>query len=509
MDQPYHLDPSKTLRQVMLEQIQDVKWFPPTGQARLTAMISGRPDWCISRQRPWGVGIPVFYGKESGEPVLDPALIEVVAQLVEKEGSDAWYARPADEILPKGYKHPETGETEFRKEVDVFDVWFDSGCTSLCVLEGNVEPRWKEEWPSDLYLEGSDQHRGWFNVSLIVGMGTRGHAPYRQVVTHGWVVDEKGMKMSKRFGNVVDPVKVSDQYGADILRVWVASVNYEDDVPCSDHLLKTAGDTYRRIRNTFRFLLSNLNDYDPEARPELLDLDRWVMEKTDALVAQVLAAYERYEFTAAINGIHNFCVNELSAFYLDAIKDRMYCDGADWPTRRSAQVACQYVLANLVKLAAPILAFTAEEVYPRVPGVEHLPSVHMETIERVDPETLKAREENELHGRVEKLYAERAWVFSEFEKWKAESGIKDSQDVIATLATPEAEVLLSFGDDLANLFKMSDVEVQPGEEQKVTFRKSAYCKCERSRLRRVDVQTVSWHGKQVPLSARDRKVLGV
>jgi isoleucyl-tRNA synthetase len=385
IDQPFHLNKEITLREKMLTQIDEIQenkgWVPESGYKRIRAMIEGRPDWCISRQRPWGVGIPILYGKESSEPVLDPVAIEAIAKMIEEQGSDGWYDLDPNEILPADYAHPETGETEFRKETDVFDVWFDSACTNLCVLEGNVEPEWKDRWPSDLFLEGSDQHRGWFNVSLIVGTAARGEAPYKEVLTHGMVLDGKGRKMSKRFGNVIDPTKVCEQQGADILRCWAASVDYENDMPCSDELIKTSGEGYRRIRNTLRFLLSNLYDYDPSAEPELLAIDRWIMERSDILVSQAMKAYDRYEFQKVWSGLHNFCVNDVSAVYADAIKDRMYCDGQDWDSRRSAQAACHHVLNHLVKLVAPILVHTAEEVYERIPGISQLTSVHMESIQ--------------------------------------------------------------------------------------------------------------------------------
>ncbi|MCU0317369.1 MAG: isoleucine--tRNA ligase, partial [Fimbriimonadaceae bacterium] len=332
------------LRLKMLDQIQDVKWVPENGEKRLSGMIGNRPDWCVSRQRPWGVGIPIFYGAESGEPVLDPAAIEAVAKVVENLGSDAWYDLSPDQILPPGYRHPTTGETEFRKETDVFDVWFDSACTNLCVLEGNVEPEWKEEWPADLFFEGSDQHRGWFNVSLIVGSAVRGEAPYRGVVTHGMVVDEKGQKMSKRLGNVIDPVEVCNKYGADVLRVWVASVDYENDMPCSDKLLQVSGETYRTLRNTMRFLLGNLSDYEPTSPRQPEEIDQWITDACALLAKEVLGHYENYAFNKALAAIHNFCVNQLSKVYLDAIKDRMYCERAESPARRAAQAACHSVL---------------------------------------------------------------------------------------------------------------------------------------------------------------------
>ncbi|MCH7905006.1 MAG: isoleucine--tRNA ligase [Armatimonadetes bacterium] len=503
IDLPFHLDPSKTLRQKMLEEVERVKWIPESGHKRMRAMIEGRPDWCISRQRPWGVGIPVFYGAESGKPVLDPVAIEAVATLIEGKGSDAWYSEEPSAILPSGYKHPETGETEFRKEIDVFDVWFDSGSTSMCVLEGNIEPRWKDKWPCDLYLEGSDQHRGWFNLSLILGTACNGRAPYAEVLTHGWVLDDKGRKMSKSLGNVVDPVKVCDEYGADILRLWTASVDYTNDMACSVELLKVAGESYRRIRNTLRYLLSNLYDYSGYDG-ELEDIDRWAVEQTEVVVADCLKLYASYDFNKVLRRIHEFCVNELSAFYLDALKDSMYCDGKDWPSRRAAQKACHAMLVQLTKLIAPILPHTAEEIYERIPVIDRLPSVHMETLKPNDAV------DSELHARVAKMLKAREFVSAELETWKTENSIKDSQDVGVLLRAPakDAEALRSFKGDLANYYRVASVEVSEGE-LRAEFFVSKYQKCERSRVRRADVEPTEWNGETVPLSARDRKVLGL
>lgn len=489
-----------------------VSWVPASGYNRISSMVSGRPDWCISRQRPWGVGIPVFYGKKSRQPVLDPVAIEAVAALVEREGSDAWFEKDPAEILPTGYKHPDTGETEFTKETDVLDVWFDSGATSFAVLEGNVEPEWREHWPADLYLEGSDQHRGWFNSSLVLGTAIAGRAPYSQVVTHGFVTDGEGRKMSKRLGNVVDPVEVCQNFGADILRYWVASVDYQNDMPCSDALLKQVGEHYRTVRNTLRFLLGNLYDYDAAAPPaELLDLDEWLIEQVDLLAADCVDAYKRYDFGKVIHSVHNFCVNELSKFYLDSIKDRMYCDGKDWSSRRSGQVACHVAVKRLVTILAPILVHTAEEAWERIPGTSG--SVHQAVIETPTAERLEAIEGSQLQCRFSALLEMRAKVFAAFEPWKQTTGTKDSQDVIATVseAGNNLDVLKSFTpEDLATYFKMSWLEISEGPFE-AKFRPSEYQKCERSRLRRPDVQPVALPGTDapVPLTARDRRALGV
>lgn len=505
MDAPFHLEPEKSLRAKMLEEVEGVRWFPDGSVKRIRAMIENRPDWCVSRQRPWGVGIPVFYGSESGEPVLDPLAIESVASFVAREGSDAWYRVEAAEILPAGYSHPVTGETEFRKEVDVFDVWFDSGSTHLAVLEGNVEARWKEELPADLFLEGSDQHRGWFNVSLILGVACRGQAPYRDVVTHGFVVASSGEKMSKRLGNTVDPVEAADSYGADVLRYWAASVNYEYDAPIGSDLLKVVGENYRSVRNTLRFLLANLADFDGSDLGVAGPLDVWVKQAVDQLVENARREYERYEFDRAMAGLHHFCVNELSRFYLDAVKDTMYADGKDWPRRRGAQAACHYVLVRLVCCLAPVLVHTAEEVYGRIPALARLASVHMETFPAAE-----AGFDPELHQKVETLLAVRGRVFAEFESARGELGLKNSQDVEADLFVKEVEatVLGFFGEELAGLFKMARVGFEVGEGA-TRFVASEYLECARSRVRRPDVELVAWEGVEVALSSRDRRVLGL
>ena len=504
IDRPFHLDPSMTLRQKMLEEIEGVTWHPDSAKERIKAMIAGRPDWCVSRQRPWGVGIPVFYGAKSGVPVVDPVVIEHVACVVEQHGSDGWFLLGNDTLLPAGYSHPETGETEFRRETDVFDVWFDSGSTHIAVLEGNVEPSWKEDLPADLYFEGSDQHRGWFNVSLIIGTACRGEAPFRAVVTHGFVVAQDGTKISKRKGNGVDPMEASDQYGAEILRHWAASVNYEDDAPCGPDLLKVSGDQYRGVRNTLRFLLGNLADYDPAQPVSPSLIDRWVMQESDRLVERCRAAYLAYDFRGALTEVQNFCSNELSRFYLDAIKDTMYCDGADWPSRRAAQAACLYVLRRLTAVVAPILVHTAEEVYAKTP-TERKVSVHMETFP--DAEVLY---DGQLAATVALMLEVRSRCFAEFEHWKVDSGVKNTQDAEAdlTVSALEAEALAEFEGGLPNLFKMANVTYSVGSAG-VVLSRSELAECERSRVRRPDVRPVEIEGESHLLSERDRRVLGV
>ncbi len=497
------------LRSRALSEIENVRWFPKTGQSRISAMVSGRPDWCLSRQRTWGVGIPIVYGAESGVPVLDANVMERIAQLVEKKGSAAWFAEPIENILPENFTHPETGETSFRKETDVLDVWFDSGVTHYAVLDMRYKDAWADlAWPADLYLEGSDQHRGWFNSSLMTGCALCGCAPYRQVLTHGFVVDEKGEKMSKSKGNVIEPIKAADTYGADILRFWAATVDYNDDVPCGENLLKQVGESYRRIRNTLRFLLSNLYDYDPDSNAELtMDLDRWAVNRTKLLELQVCNELDEYDFSAATQMIHNFCAKELSSFYLDAIKDRMYCDGADWPNRRSAQRACHEILLVLVKLVAPFLAHTAEETYAKMPMSSKCDSVFIEEISPLTEEQATDIRSSQLFERLSVFFGFRDSCYVELEAWKSESGVKDTQDVVvqAHVDPALASTLASFGEELPTMMRVSWVNLVEASERKFEFAISQYMKCERSRIRRPDVEMVNG----VPLSARCRKVLSL
>lgn len=357
------------IRGELLEQIKRVKWNPAWGEVRLHNMVAERQDWCISRQRVWGVPIPIFYCGDCNKEIITGDTIEHVAKLFAQHGSQVWFEREAAELLPEGFAC-ECGGTEFRKETDIMDVWFDSGSSHVAVCEGREEL----QWPADLYLEGSDQYRGWFNSSLTTAVAVKGRAPYKEVLSHGFVLDGEGRKMSKSLGNVVDPLKVLEQLGADILRLWVASVDYRSDVRVSDSILKQVAEVYRKIRNTFRYLLGNVNGFDPKRHAvpfdRMLEIDRWALHKMESLKERAMAAYRNYDFHVVFHDINNFCTVDMSAFYFDVLKDRVYTSAPDSVERRSAQTAMYHILVELVKLAAPILTHTADEVWQYVPGAE-------------------------------------------------------------------------------------------------------------------------------------------
>jgi isoleucyl-tRNA synthetase len=364
------------LRQKALAAIDQVTWIPRWGRERIYQMVERRPDWCISRQRSWGVPIVAFHCEQCGKVLLTPEIMKSIVERARQEGADFWFAEPALALLPPGTKCA-CGATDFRKETDILDVWFDSGVSWAAVLD----PDPALGLPADLYLEGSDQHRGWFHSSLLTSVGNRGQAPYRGVLTHGFVVDGDGRKMSKSLGNVIAPQEVMDKYGAEILRLWVSAEDYRDDVRLSPDILKQLADAYRRFRNTARFMLGNLNDFDPEARlvppPEREELDRLALSWLARLLEQVKKAYADYEFHLAFHKLHQFCAVELSAIYLDILKDRLYVSKADSKARRSAQSTLWDLLRGLTLAMAPILSFTADEIWEYIPGRDKAASVHL------------------------------------------------------------------------------------------------------------------------------------
>lgn len=355
------------IKEKSVEEINKVQWIPGWGKDRITSMVMDRNDWCISRQRRWGVPIPIFYCKDCGEPLIDKDVMKHVSEIFAQEGSDAWYARSEKELLPQGVSCKKCGCTEFKKENDIMDVWFDSGVTHAAVADQRPELH----WPADLYLEGADQYRGWFQSSLLTSVAWRGQAPYKAVVTHGWVVDGEGRKMSKSLGNGILPPEIVEQYGADILRLWVASSDYHADIRISKEILKQLSDAYRKIRNTARFILGNLNDFDPDADQapveNMLPIDLWTLKKLDEVSAKCREGYDSYEFHQVFHAIHNFCVVDLSNFYLDVAKDRLYVEKTDSLTRRAAQTVMYKVLDTLTRLISPILAFTSDEIWQAMP----------------------------------------------------------------------------------------------------------------------------------------------
>ena len=350
-----------------IDAIDTVEWVPAWGKDRIAGMVRDRSDWCISRQRIWGVPIPIFYCEDCGAEIINEETIKNVADIFRKEGADAWYEREAGDLLPAGYKCPKCGSVHFKKETDIMDVWFDSGSTHAAVLDNRDYLR----SPADLYLEGADQYRGWFQSSLLTSVATKGVAPYKTIVTHGWVVDGEGKKMSKSLGNTIIPEDIVNQYGADILRLWVASSDYHADIRISKDILKQLTEAYRKIRNTARFILGCIGDFDPDKDAVSLDqlepIDKWALNRLDELNNKCKDAFDKFEYHIIFHAIHNFCVVDMSNFYLDVLKDRLYVEKADSETRRAAQTTIYKVLDTLTLLLAPIISFTANEIWQFMP----------------------------------------------------------------------------------------------------------------------------------------------
>ncbi|WP_019533090.1 isoleucine--tRNA ligase [Paenibacillus ginsengihumi] len=442
-------------RQQMLDEIKRIRWTPNWGELRMHNMIADRGDWCISRQRAWGVPIPIMYCRSCNEPLVNQETIEHVAGIFEKEGSNAWFERDEKELLPAGTVCPKCGHAEFRKETDIMDVWFDSGSSHVGVLETREEL----QWPADLYLEGSDQYRGWFNSSLITGVAVRGEAPYKGILSHGFTLDGEGRKMSKSLGNTVDPNQVSDKLGADILRLWVSSVDYQADMRISDNILNQISEVYRKIRNTLRFLLGNLSDFDPaqdRVDPAAMnELDRFALLRLQRMIDRVVKAYDNYEFHTVYQAVHHFCAVEMSAFYLDILKDRLYASAPEDPARRAAQTVLYDALTAITKLIAPILPHTADEVWRYIPGTS-LPSVQLAELPPVNEALL----DEALESKWEKFSALRDDVLKALEDARKEKRIGNSLSAAVHLY-PDADTrqLLEGFDALETLFIVSQVKV--------------------------------------------------
>ncbi|MEH2999113.1 isoleucine--tRNA ligase [Bacillus pumilus] len=483
----------KDFREALLDNIKETKWVPAWGETRLFNMVRDRGDWCISRQRVWGVPIPVFYA-ENGEPIITDETIQHVSQLFREHGSNIWFEKEAKALLPEGFTHPGSPNGEFTKEQDIMDVWFDSGSSHQAVLEERDDL----VRPADLYLEGSDQYRGWFNSSLSTAVAVTGKAPYKGVLSHGFTLDKEGRKMSKSLGNTIDPTKVAKQLGAEILRLWVSSVNYQADHPVSDDILKQVAEVYRKIRNTFRFLHGNLFDFNPAVNAvpveELREVDQYILIKLNKLIDKVKKAYDDYEFAIVYHAIHNFCTIELSSFYLDFAKDVVYIEHADHPDRRSMQTVFYETLMALVKLTAPILPHTADELWSHLSFVEE-PSVQLTDM----PEGVTVPQAEATEVKFDRFMEVRDDVLKALEIARNEKVIGRSLEANVTLyATEEVKNLLaSIKEDVKQLFIISELTVE--DEQNADVSAHGYTSgrilvqkaegelCERSRIISKDV----------------------
>ncbi len=413
------------LRQQALDTINQVRWVPPWGKDRIRGMLESRPDWCISRQRSWGVPIPAVYCRQCNRAVLTDELCNHVAAIFERESSDAWFTRSVEELIPANLTCPDCRGRDFLREEDILDVWFDSGVSWAAVVEADSRFGGR----ADLYLEGSDQHRGWFHTALLTSLATRGQPPYAAVLTHGFTLDGKGRKMSKSFGNVIAPQEIIKKSGAEILRLWVAAEDFREDVRISDEILNRLVEAYRRLRNTARFLISNLYDFDPAqdavARTEFDEMDRWVLQRTQNVLRRCRDAYENYEFHVVYHTLNNFCSVDLSAQYLDIVKDRLYCEGAKSKTRRAAQTTLYQILEVLVHLMAPILSFTAEEIWSYMPDKQRRKtSIFLSQIASPDAELMNEA----LAEKWDRIFKERSEVLKALELARSGGVIGHSLD---------------------------------------------------------------------------------
>lgn len=444
---------------------EGIEWLPAWGGDRMVSMIKERADWCISRQRHWGLPIPVFYCEDCKKPVCTDETIEAVSNLFGAEGSNSWYTKDVYDILPKGYKCPHCGGIHFFKETDTLDGWFDSGSSHFAVCENNPDMK----WPADIYLEGADQYRGWFQSSMLTAIGAKGEgAPYRTVLTHGWVVDGEGKAMHKSLGNTVDPNDIIKKYGADVLRLWVASSDYRVDVRVSPEILEQLSQTYRKIRNTAKYILGNISGFDPDSKvsaSDMLPMDKWIITRLNALSKTVKAAYETYEYHIVYHAVYNFCVVDLSNIYLDVLKDRLYCDSVNSLSRKSAQSAMFMILDTLVRLLAPILAYTSDEIWAAMPHGKNDDT------------------RNVLFNEVNKEYEDYALSQEDAAKWDKLVSIRDDINVFLEGARAEKligksleakvavscddedyEFLSSRAEDLEALLIVSEVEIKKGTD---------------------------------------------
>ncbi len=494
----------RSLRQAAIDAIDNqVKWIPAWGRDRMSNMVANRPDWCISRQRVWGVPIPAVDCVKCGEAIVTPALVERAASVFDTYGADAWYERPTEEFIPAGLTCPSCGGTAFEREMNILDVWFDSGSSHEAVL--SVRP--ELTWPADIYLEGSDQHRGWFQSSLLVGLGTRGRPPFREVLTHGFIVAEDGKKMSKSLGNSIEPEDIIKSSGADILRLWVSMSDYTQEVRLSKEILARVIEAYRKIRNTLRYLLANLYDFDPAVdlvrREDLEEVDRYILARYADVAERILRAYESYDYGTIFQALNGFATVELSSFYVDVSKDRLYTLATRSRERRAAQTAMYLMADGLTRLAAPILSFTADELWRFLPG-DREASVHMGLFPAYAD--LAPFADRDLVQRWTKLMTVREAVLAEIEPLRKGKQIGSSLQakVILSATTPELAFLEQHARDLPMLFIVSEVELRPAPSDveaaseassRVAIERAAGVKCERCwRYVRAVSNDAAWAG---------------
>ncbi|MBE6637548.1 MAG: isoleucine--tRNA ligase, partial [Ruminococcaceae bacterium] len=465
--------------------IENVKWYPAWGEERMISMIRERADWCISRQRRWGLPIPVFYCKDCGKPVSTPASIEKISRLFDEHGSNIWFESDAMTLVPENFVCPHCGGKDFEKETDTLDCWFDSGSTHFASLMKDTP----ELWPADVYLEGADQYRGWFQSSLLTSVGALDQgAPFRQVLTHGWVVDGQGRAMHKSLGNGVDPADLIKDFGADIVRLWAASSDYHADVRCSKEIFKQLSEAYRKIRNTIRILMANLGTAEEDFNPDtdmvaveaLYEIDKWALSRLNRLVKAVREAYDQYAFHLVYHEVNNFCTVDLSKLYIDITKDRVYTEAKDSLGRRSAQTTMYIILSSLVRLLAPILAFTADEAWL---AMSHLASDDKRNVMLNDmPEYREDYHFDGIEEHWNRLFALRDDVMKALEEARAAKMIGKSLDAKLTIYTADDanyELLTGFAAELETVFMVSGVSVEKAAESKVVVAPADGCKCVR------------------------------
>lgn len=467
------------LRKKALEEVKKVRWIPPWGEERIANMMSARPDWCISRQRLWGVPIPAFFCRSCGHILASKEITLRIADIFSRDGSNAWFKKSAAELLPHEASCPQCGSQEFEKENNILDVWFESGASHAVLGKRPDLP-----WPSDVYIEGHDQYRGWFNSSLLIGVGAEGRSPYKTCITHGFTLDEQGRAMSKSLGNFIEPGEIISQSGAEILRLWVAMLNFKEDARFGNEIHQRLIEAYRKIRNTWRFILGNIHDFSPDReavkKEKMLILDRWIMDKTAEVGTRVLKAYDDYEYHIVFHSIYDFFTVELSSFYLDVLKDRLYCSAKDSLLRKSAQTALFYILKSTLILMAPILPFTTEEAWESMPSFEGKEeSAHLETFPSFDQKWL----EPDLSQEMKKLLSLREVVLKELEKVREEKLIGNSLEAQVLLKMPSSDqkLIQKYKDDVASLFIVSCVVLESGAgaELEVRVTRAPGEKCQR------------------------------